>query len=396
MPRIKDIPDDQLKELIKNSVKDAKDADITDAKIKEYRELFNDDEWTIGMKGISGLISPVKHFEKGEEVITGIFLATGDAGSDNIVYHYVIYKNRVVTVKDRGYSQELTVGCNYKFDCSTSIDTDNDRTYYVLKEDKHPEEIGQLTDLELLKHIKKAALPIYDLKDGDVAVVEMKMTRKINSFKNTPTMYLDDMGGTGFNFRATGVQEPEDKNQDTLFISLLFFPQKYGEQTFWNVFPEWGKFKEDYIIPNQADLRDVLITWLIPSPPDISTFAIGRVSVEQGGEYDGSVSMFAIGLFQDHADLPDYVQACVDGDVEIPEEDLEKPEAEDEEEEAAEEEEDDEPEEEESDLQEATDDVIKKWLKMNQKMPLTQLNNILEKRGYKPIKKKRADALRED
>ena len=328
---IKDIPNHLLKTLIEQSIKkDVQPEHVSDEAIQHYKDDYGEQAWTTGMKSIGLEISPKRKKVRGEGEITGTYLFSLDrTKKDNTIDHFVIADDELIRIKDRGVT-EMDFGSIYKFDCITWSDQKTEEVSYGVKKEISPVKVQQLDFSDVIAELHKVKKPVHEIKDNEVAVAELQMTYDINPFKNKETNEEKDMwvsdkkDGTGYNFRIGAFQPAEDEDDNDIRVMLMFFPQRYGEQLFANIFPD--NFERNFVQKNRSDLTDILLNWIVPTPTNLKVFVIGRWKVEWKEKYK-EMNLAVIpcgGLVMDPDQMPDsFMEAIEKGEVNV--EDYQQP-----------------------------------------------------------------------
>jgi len=309
---VKNVSNSNLRAVIQNSIKDVKDHELTDEVLENFKKDYGEYPWTVAMKAIGQELRPKKIYEKEDRSITAIIIVSTDEGKkDNRTYHFAIHEGKMVRIKDRG-EDTTEFGGVYSFDCTAYIDPDDhNKISYVLKKDAKPEKLEQLSKKETIKRLKQIAKPIEELKHNEMAVIEVQIQAQVTALKSAPMYIKDKRKGTGFNFLVRSIQQ-EVEEADAKQIALFFFPQRYCEQTFIDIFPP--DYKETILSHAQDDMTEWLLAWLVPNPPELKTLAIGKTSIQTEGEYAGSVSfMPCAGLIMDESQMEEVFGDLLEG-----------------------------------------------------------------------------------
>lgn len=383
---MKDIQTETLRILIMASIKGVKESELPDERIEAYKQTFGDYTTMMGMKAITQELRPRKVYDKEDMGITAIYIVTMDEGyKDNIVYHLFVLDHKLIRIKDRGMGN-FEFGGVYNLECVASIDSeDSSNVFYELKKDKTPEQLQVLSKEATLDQLHKISKHISELEHGEMAVVSLEISHKISKIpwmKDDPMYISDKKKGVGLNFKISGFLPPEEERGKSSWLSLLFFPQRYGKQFWLDIFPE--DFFTRTVPHAKDDLSEELMSWILPSPSDLKLLAIGRVRVQSEGDYAGSKSLQpCISLIMDERQLEERFSDLIAQQVAAIESGEIAPDERDEPE-------DPEPEPEavmgddEGDLTEADDSLLAMYLEYNDSPTLTAeyFNTLLGKKGH--------------
>lgn len=372
---IKDLTLGQLRQLVAWGCK-LKPEEISDDMLRDWQERLGELTWMNANQVIIGEIKPRKKMIDGEENITALHIATTDGYKDNTIDHYVITNDdKVINIRNQGQS-DLEFGDLCSFNCTTRMEDKDDAieaepiTYYNVKNDTSPQVEKTFPPDQVFERMREVKKNAWDVKEKETAILEINLTHKVSPWKkegDKQPVWTKDTTECGFRMTVKGLQRKPTEEEDPTYVSLLFRPQKYGRQEFYGLLPEKYNDKLSYV--GSDDLLEEVIRMIVPQPPELTVFVIGRIKHDTYRErINVSLSPCAGAMLDEKSQMPDFLkefeQALESGEVQ-----QNDPEPEEEAEDMG-------------DLKEASLKMVKSRLKFGKNLSLDGINAILKEKGY--------------
>lgn len=381
-----------IRTYLLKSLKGVKPEDLPDSKIEGFIQDFGDKGWQAGFQAAKQNIrGPIKKMEKKEKAVSVLFLQSKDRGkTDNVHDKYCLLEdNTVITIKDEGVCK-LKPGTIYSIPCSVaSIEGKGDVNFIRIPHEKI-KKVTTVKEEDVLARLELAKTDLLDLEKSEYpqpAVIAVKLTHKLGPMSGKPLYSTEESGDgyAGFNFYIFAIQESTDT-----FITAFFNPQRFGtphEDGFVNIFYD-GFFKDT--LPHTMDddemMKDLLQETIIPVPDTIPTYIVGSYKVKDevyNDEERVSRNINVAGMWRNLGELPEFEgvepedsQRKITDDTDITEvlPEIEEIKMSDDSEEI---------EKGEEQLNTPDMDFVKKIVKMNPGIGLSNLNDILKNKGQK-------------